>query len=123
METPYLDEFMGLYNSIVGTSNYAVVHFKEITGYTAKKRSPTRWFSSNDVQELSLLPNAANGNLLKWADKMVQEGICEKTAPKLRSFLLNPTKLKLFLLELTCVVKVGKALKARNTSLAGGRHL
>ena len=119
METPHVDEFMGHYNAIVGTSNYAVVHFSEITGYTAKKKSATRWFSTNDVQELSLLPNAANGNLLKWADKMIDEGICEKTAPKLRAFLLNPTKLKLFMLELTTVVMVGKGLKARNTALEG----
>ena len=119
METPHVDEFMGHYNSIVGTSNYAVVHFSEITGYTAKKKSATRWFSTNDVQELSLLPNAANGNLLMWADKMIDEGICEKTAPKLRAFLLNPTKLKLFMLELTTVVMVGKGLKARNTAMEG----
>ena len=119
METPHVDDFMGHYNAIVGTSNYAVVHFSEITGYTAKKKSATRWFSTNDVQELSLLPNAANGNLLKWADKMIDEGICEKTAPKLRAFLLNPTKLKLFMLELTTVVMVGKGLKARNTALEG----
>jgi hypothetical protein len=119
METPHVDEFMGFYNAIVGTSSYAVVYFREITGYTAKKKSATRWFSTNDVQELSLLPNAANGNLLKWADKLIEQGTCEKTAPKLRIFLLNPTKLKLFLLELTAVVMVGKGLKARNTSLEG----
>jgi len=119
METPHVDEFMGYYNAIVGTSSYAVVYFREITGYTAKKKSATRWFSTNDVQELSLLPNAANGNLLRWADKMVEQGICDKTAPKLRAFLLNPTKLKLFLLELTAVVMVGKGLKARNTALEG----
>ena len=50
---------------------------------------------------------------------MVEQGICEKTAPKLRAFLLNPTKLKLFTLELTAVVMVGKGLKARNTALEG----
>ena len=66
METPHVDEFMGYYNACVGTSSYAVVHFREITGYSAKKKSATRWFSTNDVQELSLLPNAANGNLLRW---------------------------------------------------------
>ena len=48
-----------------------------------------------------------------------EEGICEKTAPKLRAFLLNSTKLKLFILELTTVVMVGKGLKARNTALEG----
>ena len=40
---PHVDEFMALYNVAVGTSNYAVVHFAEITGYTAKKKSATRW--------------------------------------------------------------------------------
>jgi hypothetical protein len=34
METPHVDEFMSMYNLIVGQSNYAVVHFAEITGYT-----------------------------------------------------------------------------------------
>ena len=43
METPHVDEFMGFYNSIVSTSSYAVVYFREITGYTAKKKSATRW--------------------------------------------------------------------------------
>ena len=89
METPHVDEFMLYYNAIVGQSSYAVVHFSEITGYTAKKKSATRWFSTNDVQELSLLPNATNGNLLKWADKLIGEGLCDKMAPKLRSFLLG----------------------------------
>lgn len=32
METPHVDEFMGFYNLIVGTSNFAVVYFAEITG-------------------------------------------------------------------------------------------
>ena len=70
--------------------------FKEITGYAAKRRSATRWFSTNDVQELSLFPNMMNGKLLAWVDKMVEHGICDKTAPKLRIFLLNPTKLRHF---------------------------
>ena len=119
METPHVDEYMGLYNACVGTSNYAVVHFAEITGYAAKKKSETRWFSTNDVQELSRLPNALSGKLLKWADRMIEEGVCEKTAPKMRAFLLHPTKSKLFALELTVVVGVGKSLKARNTKLEG----
>eukprot|EP00966_Prymnesium_polylepis_P228836 5295452-Prymnesium_polylepis.1 len=74
METPHVDEFMGHYNVIVGSSNYAIVYFSEITGYNAKRKSSTRWFSVNDVQELSLLPNAANGNLLKWVDKLIEHG-------------------------------------------------
>ena len=37
--------------------------------------------SMAEVQELSLLPNVANGKLLKWADKLIHEGICEATAP------------------------------------------
>jgi hypothetical protein len=119
MEVPHVEEFMNMYNAIVGTSNYAVVHFSEITGYTAKKKSATRWFSTNDVLELSLLPNAANGKLLEWADKLISEGLCEKTAPKLCTFLRHPTKSKLFMLELVTVVFSGKSLKARNTSLEG----
>ena len=71
------------------------------------------------MQELSLLPNALNGKLLAWADKMIEQGICEKTAPKMRAFLLNPTKSKVFCLELTVVVSAGKSLKARNTKLEG----
>ena len=42
METPHVDEFMGHYNAIVGTSNYAVVHFSEITGYTPPRRRARR---------------------------------------------------------------------------------
>ena len=95
MDVPHVDEFVGLYNAAVGTSNYAVVYFAEITGHTPKKKSKTRWFSANDVQELSLLPNASNGKLLKWADKMIEEGICEATAPKIHAFLLHPNKSKL----------------------------
>ena len=97
LDTPHLDEFMGLYNVSVGLSNYAVVLFAEVTGTTPRRSSQTRWFSSNDVQELSLWPNAVNGKLLKWIDRMIENGICEKTAVKLRTFLLNPTKFKLFL--------------------------
>ena len=70
-------------------------------------------------QELSLLPNAQTGKLLQWADKLIEQGICEKTAPKMRAFLLNPTKFKLFCLELLVVVTTGKGLKARNLKLEG----
>ena len=66
-----------------------------------------------------MLPNTANGKLLKWVDKMIEEGICEATAPKLRAFLLHPTKSKLFNLELTVVVFTGKSLKSRNAKLEG----
>eukprot|EP00966_Prymnesium_polylepis_P007330 168488-Prymnesium_polylepis.1 len=50
---------------------------------------------------------------------MIEQGICEKTAPRMRAFLLHPTKVKLFCLELTVVVHTGKSLKARNTALEG----
>ena len=89
MDTPHLDEFMKLYNLVVGTSNMAIVLFYEVCATTAKRRSATRWFSTNDVQELSLLPNALNGNLLKWIDRMVAQGVCDKMAPKMRAFLLH----------------------------------
>ena len=119
LETPHVDEFMGMYNVIVGLSNYAKVVFAEVTGHKARRRSETRWFSTNDVQELSLLPNALNGNLVKWADKLIEQNLCMKTSPKLRDFLHNETKMKLFQLELTVVVHVGKGLKARNTKMEG----
>ena len=45
------------------------------------------------TQELSLLPSLQNGNLLKWANRMIEQGICEKTAPKMRALLLHPTKM------------------------------
>jgi hypothetical protein len=111
MDAPHVDEFMGIYNPIVGKSSYAQVHFSEITGYAAKKEAKTRWFTANDVQELSLLPNARNCKLLKWADKLIEEGLCDSLAPKLRTFLLHPTKSKLFVLELTAIVYSGKSLK------------
>ena len=119
MDTPVVDEFMGLYNAAVGTSNKAIVFFGQVTGHAAKRKSATRWFSTSDVQELSLLPNLSNGKLLAWADKMMAAGVCDKTAPKIRQFLLNPIKVKLFSLELTTVVAVACPLKARNTALEG----
>ena len=45
--------------------------------------------------------------------------VTKATAPKLRRFLTNPIKSKLFELELTVVVYYGKSLKARNTKLEG----
>ena len=56
---------------------------------------------------------------VEWADKLIEQEICEKTAPKLRAFLLHPTKAVLFRLELITVVHAGKPLKARNTSIEG----
>ena len=119
LETPNVDEFMNLYNTCVGTSNYAKVIFAEVTGYVARRKSATRWFSTFDVQEHSLLPNALNGKLLAWADKMLSEGVCMNTAPKIRKFLLNPTKVNLFQVELAVLVHAGKGLKARTTKLEG----
>ena len=71
------------------------------------------------TQELSILPNCRNGKLLQWVDKMADQGVCEKTVPKMRKFLLNGRKMKLFQLELIVVGHVGKGLKARNTKLEG----
>ena len=53
---------------------------------------------------------------------MIEQGICDKTAPKLRAFLLHPTKSVLFTLELTAVLFSGKPLKAQNTSLEGDTY-
>ena len=36
---PHVDEYMGYYNRIVGQSNYAIVHFAEITGCTPRRKS------------------------------------------------------------------------------------
>ena len=119
MDTPHVDEFMVLYNACVGMSNYAKVIFCDVTGNTALRKSATRWFSAHDVQELSIMPNVMNGKILQWVDRMGEQGICEKTVPKLRKFLLAPRKMKLFQLELIVVVSVGKGLKARNTKLEG----
>ena len=71
------------------------------------------------TQELSILPNCRNGKLLQWVDKMADQGVCEKIVPKMRKFLLNGRKMKLFQLELLVVGHVGKGLKARNTKLEG----
>ena len=119
LETPEVDEFMNMYNTCVGTSNYAKVIFADITGYVARRRSATRWFSTNDVQEHSLLPNAVNGKLLAWADEMVKQGICDKTAPKIRKFLLTPNKVKLFQVQLTVLVHAGVPRPPRFTPMYG----
>ena len=50
METPNVDEFMNLYNTCVGTSNYVKVIFAEVTGYVARRKSATRWFSTFDCR-------------------------------------------------------------------------
>jgi hypothetical protein len=60
---------------------------------------------SNDVQELSLLPNLLNGNLRKWAEIMIEDGIC-----------LTDT---IFNHGLITVVHLGKHLKADGTALEG----
>ena len=60
---------------LASPTNYAKVIFADTTGYAARRKSATRWFSTNDVQEHSLLPNANNGKLLAWADEMIKQGV------------------------------------------------
>ena len=63
------------------------------------------------MQELSLLPNLLNGNLLGWADKMVEE---EMISPKMQAFLKHKEKMKKFQIEIINVVCLGKRLKAED---------
>ena len=118
--TPILDEFMALYNTVISKTNSASLRiFAEVTGKMPRHVGKTRWWSTNDVQELSLLPNTNNGMLLIWAQRMVTEGICPTIAPKILAFLLHKDKLNKFKIELITVVCVGKHLKAGGTELEG----
>jgi hypothetical protein len=62
--TPLLDEFMALYNTVNSAS---LRIFAEVT--------------------VTLLPNTNDGKLLLWAQRMVTEGICPTIAPKILAFL------------------------------------
>lgn len=118
--TPVLDKFMGLYNTMIcKTASASLRLFAEITGKMPRHAGKTRWWSTNDVQELSLLPNLSNGNLLRWADKMVEEEICPVIAPKMQAFLKNKEKMNKFQIEIITVVCLGKHLKAGGTALEG----
>jgi len=90
-----------------------------ITGKMPKHVGATRWWSANDVQELSLLPNLLNGNLRSWAEAMIGDGICPATAPKMLTFLDNKDKKNRCMIEMITVVNVGKHLKAGGTRLEG----
>jgi hypothetical protein len=93
--------------------------FAQICGKMPKQAGATRWWSSNDVQELSLLPNLLNGNLRKWAETMIEDGICPSIAPKMLTFLDHKDKVNRLTIELITVVHLGKHLKAGGTALEG----
>jgi hypothetical protein len=118
--TPVLLEYMHLYNMAVSKKASASLRlFALITGKMPKQAGATRWWSSNDVQELSLLPNLLNGNLRKWAETMIQDGICPSIAPKMLTFLDHKGKVNRLTIELITVVHLGKHLKAGGTALEG----
>jgi hypothetical protein len=118
--TLVLDEYMHLYNMAVSKKTSASLRlFAQITGKMPKQAGATRWWSSNDVQELSLLPNLLNGNLRKWAETMIEDGICPSIAPKMLTFLDHKGKVNRLTIELITVVHLGKHLKAGGTALEG----
>ena len=111
---------MHLYNMAVSKkASTSLRLFAQITGKMPKQAGATRWWSSNDVQELSLLPNLLNGNLRKWAETMIQDGICPSIAPKMLTFLDHKGKVNRLTIELITVVHLGKHLKAGGTALEG----
>jgi hypothetical protein len=108
LETPNVNEFMLLYNACVGHSTLARMLFRESTGKAPLRCSKTLWFSINDVQEKSLLPNALNGNLQTWVDALRRVDACPAIAPKMQEFFTASThKVRMFQLELTVLVHVG----------------
>ena len=118
--TLVLDEYMHLYNMAVSKKASASLRlFAQICGKMPKQAGATRWWSSNDVQELSLLPNLLNGNLRKWAETMIEDGICPSIAPKMLTFLDHKGKVNRLTIELITVVHLGKHLKAGGTALEG----
>ena len=99
---------MLLYNACVGHSTLARMLFRESTGKAPLRCSKTLWFSINDVQEKSLLPNALNGNLQTWVDALRRVDACPAIAPKMQEFFTASThKVRMFQLELTVLVHVG----------------
>jgi len=133
--TPTVDEFMSIYNNITAHSNRAKKVFREVTGIkifseddeeeeikegaNPKKGAGNRWFTVDDVQELTLLPTFLNGKLLDWAETLVAEGVCEASAGKMVTLLTKPRKKTLFWLELVMAVVTGKTLKINSTKLEG----
>ena len=108
LETPNVNEFMLLYNACVGHSTLARMLFRESTGKAPLRCSKTLWFSINDVQEKSLLPNALNGNLHTWVEALRRVDACPAIAPKMQEFFTASThKVRMFQLELTVLVHVG----------------
>lgn len=95
------------------------VEYAQICGVSCMTKSATRWWSSNDVAELSIAPNLENGRMLKWGRVLIDKGLCEKTAPKLVAMLTNTTKFLLLRLETIVAVHVGKPLKTGDTALEG----
>jgi hypothetical protein len=74
--TPLLDEFMALYNTVISKTNSASLRiFAEVTGKMPGHVGKTRWWSTNDVQELSLLPNTNDGKLLQSSSGSQKEQV------------------------------------------------
>lgn len=113
LETPDVNEFMPLHNACVGHSHstLALKLFRDATGKMPLRPSvfEARWFSINDVQEKSLLPNAPNGNLHKWVDDLRRLDVCPAPSRRKMQDFLNSSrsKLRMFQLELTVLVHVG----------------
>jgi hypothetical protein len=57
-------EFMDLYNTVIWkTTSASLKIFPEVTGKMSRHVDKTRWWTTNYVQELSLLPNTDDDKL------------------------------------------------------------
>ena len=81
-----------------------------------------RWWYDNDIAEKSLFPAIRNGSLDKWVLALLNNGQCEKTAPRMHEFLVNGNKRTLLWLEMSALAICGKPIKAGCTKLEGDTY-
>ena len=117
MDTPLLDEFLVIWNTMMSKSVKAVALWWKITGKAPKKKKKgTRWWIKEDIAEACLLPALENGNLVRFSKVVSEMDMCEALGKKLGLFLQSDHKRTLFWLELVVMEKVGSKLRmsARN---------
>ena len=113
-----LDDYMALYNQAMAHSNYAKIYWRECCIGKVERKCKTRWWPEHEVHG-ALLDNLENGNLLQWAEALIKNEQCEKTAGKMKEFLVSPRKFTLLWLELAVAVHCGGQLMAGFTTLEG----
>ena len=120
-ETPIYDEFLKEFNAALATPGRARTLFISITSCRLYHGASGRWWFDNDIAERSLFPSMSDGSLKRWVVALGENGLCDKTAPRMLGFFTNDTKRTLLWLELAVLALCGKPLKAGWTTLEGDR--